>query len=223
MSAADLVETHHMTMQFVFAGDPMCSWCYGFSRELAEALALLPPISLEIRVAGIWAGGQQRLDAQAKNLRLSHWARVEAAAGVPFNRDAMMARENFIYDTEPISRAFVAGKHLVPGLQQLRLFRALQHAFYVEGLNTTDEATLAGVLERELHAQGYPECAPFAASTMSLAEVAMKTRQDFDCVQGWRLASFPKFVAVQGDQVSVLLEGFAKAPDIVEQVLARLD
>lgn len=212
-----------MTIQFVFAGDPMCSWCYGFSRELTEALALLPPIPLEIRVAGIWAGGRQPLDAQSKNFRLSHWARVEAAAGVPFNRDALMARENFIYDTEPISRAFVAGKYLAPGLQQLGLFRALQHAFYVEGLDTTDEATLAGVVERELHAQGHPERAPFAASAMSLAEVAVKTRQDFECVHGWRLTSFPKFLAVQGEHASVLLDGFAKAPDIVAQVLARLD
>lgn len=42
-------------MKLVFAGDPMCSWCYGFAKELDNALTKLPPIPLEIRVAGIWA------------------------------------------------------------------------------------------------------------------------------------------------------------------------
>jgi protein-disulfide isomerase-like protein with CxxC motif len=38
-----------------------------------------------------------------------------------------------------ISRAFVTGRELVPGLDPLGLFRALQRLFYVDGLDTTDD------------------------------------------------------------------------------------
>lgn len=205
-------------MKLVFAGDPMCSWCYGFAKELADALERLPSIPFEIRVAGIWAGGRQPLDQEAKQFRLSHWARVEAAAGVAFNRQALMARENFIYDTEPISRAFVAGLHLAPGLNALRLFRSLQRAFYVEGLDTTHEAVLAGVVAEELALQGYPELRSQVTGALRDAEVHAKVRDDFMQVRAWRLSSFPKLLMVNGHEATVLLQGFANAAEIVETV-----
>jgi putative protein-disulfide isomerase len=212
-----------MTIRFVFAGDPMCSWCYGFASELAKALTLLPPIELDLCMAGIWANGEQLLDEQAKQFRLSHWARVEEASGVSFNREALLARENFIYNTEPISRAFVAGKHLVPELYQLRLFQALQRAFYIEGLDTTDDAILTNVLKRELAAQGYSGSVPLAGLAMDSAEVFDKTQQDFEEVRSWQLTGFPKLLAVRGEQSEVLLDGFVQAPHVVKKVLARLN
>ena len=125
-------------MKLVYVGDPMCSWCYGFGKELAQLRAALPALELEIVVGGLRAGGTEILDDAAKQFRLQHWARVEAASGLPFNREALLARQGFVYDTEPVCRAVVAARRLAPQSDLLAVFRALQHAFYAEGRDTTD-------------------------------------------------------------------------------------
>jgi len=92
-------------MKLVYVGDPMCSWCYGFGKELAQLLARHPGLEFEIVLGGLRAGGTEVLDDAAKQFRLQHWARVEAASGLPFNREAFAARQGFVYDTEPVCRA----------------------------------------------------------------------------------------------------------------------
>ena len=141
-------------MTLIFVGDPMCSWCYGFGKELAGLMALHPGLALDIVVGGVRAGATDVLDDAGKQFRLGHWARVEAASGLPFNREALHARQGFIYDTEPICRAVVAARRLAPQADLLAVFRALQVAFYVDGLDTTDGRILATVVAAALRAQG---------------------------------------------------------------------
>lgn len=207
-----------MSISYIFAGDPMCSWCYGFASELAKALHDLPEVQLQIRVAGLWAHGREPLDDAAKAFRLGHWGRVEAAAGVPFNRDALKSRQGFVYDTEPISRAFVTGRMLVPNLDQLSLFRALQRLFYMDGLDTTDEAVLQARLEQELAAQGHADAARRAGPVMRSHAIKVVTQADFDRVRGWGLRSFPQLLAVRDDGMTVLSNGFSPAAQL-RQVL----
>lgn len=207
-----------MSNSYIFAGDPMCSWCYGFASELTKALDELPEIQLHIRMAGLWAHGREPLDNAAKAFRLRHWERVEAAAGVPFNRDALKSRQGFVYDTEPISRAFVTGRMLVPNLDQLSLFRALQRLFYVDGLDTTDEAVLQAKLEQELVAKGFADAALRAGPAMRSHAIKVATKADFDCVRGWGLRSFPQLLAVRNHGMTVLSNGFSPAAQL-RQVL----
>ncbi|MEJ6003103.1 DsbA family protein [Paucibacter soli] len=206
-------------MTLILVADPMCSWCYGFAGQMAQAMPRLPEAALEIRMAGLWAGGQQVLDEAAKRFRLGHWARVEAAAGVAFNRSALLARQGFVYDTEPISRAFVAGRELAPRLDPLRLLTELQQAFYLDGLDTTDDAVLASVLARSLQRHGHAEQAARALTVLGLPELRASTRADFEQVRAWGLSSAPKLLARRPDgQISLLLDGFARAHEIVAAV-----
>ena len=202
-------------MNIVFAGDPMCSWCYGFAKELQEALPRLPSARLKIRMAGIWAGSQQALDETGKRFRLSHWDRVETAAGVPFNREAFLARQGFVYDTEYVARAFVAGQHLEPAVDALGLFRCLQHAFYVKGLDTTKETVLSQVVAIELTSQGHSHTVDQVLAAMRLPEVRATLREHFAQVRGWSLTSFPQLLHMGNDRTTVALAGFATAREIV--------
>ncbi len=201
-------------MKFVFAGDPMCSWCYGFSKELGEALEFFPELPFEIKVAGLWAGGRDVLDSAAKQFRLTNWARVESLTGVPFNRQALMDRVGFVYDTEPISRAFVAAKTLAPDADQLAIFHALQRAFYVDGLDTTADAVLSIVVQKALADQSVDRSVVDVVNAMSDQDVRSKTQSDFAQVRGWGLRSFPKLLAVDGEKATILCDGFAKASAI---------
>ena len=106
----------------------------------------------------------------------------------------------------------------MPGIDQLRLFRALQQAFYVDGLDTTSSSVLVGVLQRALADQGLkiePEIIQYALDSAEIFEAA---RAEFALVRSWGLRSFPQFLGKEGDHVTVLHSGFEKASDIVARV-----
>lgn len=67
---------------------------------------------------------------------------------MPFNREGLLARTGFVYDTEPVCRAVVTARILRPQADLLKVFRAFQHAFYVDALNTTNGFVLAEVGSR---------------------------------------------------------------------------
>jgi putative protein-disulfide isomerase len=198
-------------VHLIYVGDPMCSWCYGFGKELATVLAAEPDLPLQIVVGGLRAGGTELLDEAGKRFRLQHWARVEAASGLPFNRDALMARQGFIYDTEPICRAVVAARMVAPAAPQLEVFRALQHAFYVDGLDTTDGPTLARVAAAALTAAGHPSDAQTVLQAWQSAPAIEAAEQDFRTARRWGIASFPALLMEADGALHVVSPGYASA------------
>ena len=136
-------------------------------------MRLHPGLELEIVVGGVRAGATERLDDAGKAFRLGHWERVQASSGLPFDRDAFLARQDFVYDTEPVCRAVVAARRLAPQADLLGVFRALQHAFYAEGLDTTDGRVLSEVASATLSRGGHPvDAATFHATWQAAATIA---------------------------------------------------
>jgi putative protein-disulfide isomerase len=196
-------------MRLIFAGDPMCSWCYGFGKELTELMSRHPKLPLQILVGGVRAGATDLLDESGKQFRLAHWARVEQASGLPFNRDAFMGRENFVYDTEPICRAVVAAHRLAPAADQLAVFRALQHAFYVDGLDTTDGDVLAQAGVKALASQGLVFPAQAFRAEWDQPATSAATAAEFAKVRAMGIRSFPALLLEVDGQVIDISPGYA--------------
>lgn len=201
-------------MNLIYVGDPMCSWCYGFGKELSAVVEAAPELSMQIVVGGLRAGGTEVLDEEGKRFRLSHWARVEAASGLPFNRDALMARQGFVYDTEPVCRAVVAARLIAPEAPQLDVFRALQRTFYVDGLDTTDAATLARVTAEALTAAGHATRAETVWDKYQSATTIQETRKDFRMARGWGISSFPALLAEVDGALHVVVPGYSSAAEV---------
>lgn len=91
-------------MKLVLVADPMCSWCYGFAKEMTSLQARHPEMSLDIVVGGLRAGATDILDEAGKRLRLEHWARVEQASGLPFDREGLLARKDFVSEHDRCHR-----------------------------------------------------------------------------------------------------------------------
>lgn len=206
-------------MKLIFVGDPMCSWCYGFGKELTALAARRPELPLQILVGGLRAGATDVLDDSGKQFRLVHWARVEESSGLPFNRKALLARENFVYDTEPICRAVVTARHVAPEADQLAVFRALQRAFYVDGLDTTDATVLAQAAVAELAQQGRKVDAAVFLATWSDANTIAVTLAEFAQVQAMGIRSFPALLLEADGRLIEVSPGYAHA----DQLERRLD
>ena len=208
-------------MKLIFVGDPMCSWCYGFGKEMSSVIESAPEIEVRIVLGGMGAGSTQVLNDAGKRFRLTHWARVEQASGVEFNRDALLARENFVYDTEPICRAVVTARVMEPAVNLLSVFRAFQRAFYVDGLDTTDGKVLAEVGAAALRSAGFDTNAEAFFSRWTSSEVIEATRADFALTRNLGVASFPTLLVESNGRIGRIGSGFMPAAQ-VKQTLARL-
>ncbi|SDF58928.1 MULTISPECIES: DsbA family protein [unclassified Duganella] len=200
-------------MKLLYVGDPMCSWCYGFGKEMTALMAMHPGLELQIIVGGLRAGGTEVLDQAGKQFRLTHWARVEAASGLPFNREALMARENFVYDTEPVCRAVVAARRLAPQADLLAVFRALQHAFYADGLDTTDGRVLSAVVAAQLGID-----VETVLRTWQDGVTIAQASADFAHARALGVRSFPALLLERDDGVVEISGGYAQAAQLDRQL-----
>jgi putative protein-disulfide isomerase len=195
-------------MKLVFVGDPMCSWCYGFAHELTSVVSQTPDLELEIIVGGMGAGSTTVLDDAGKQFRLGNWARVEQASGARFNRDALMARKNFVYDTEPVCRAVVTARKLAPAASELDFFHAFQKAFYMDGLDTTDGQALAEIGVAALADANVDVSVQQFLKTWSSPEVIHATRADFQRTAALGVTGFPTVFAEKGGKLTRISSGF---------------
>ncbi len=205
-------------MKLTLVADPMCSWCYGFGKEMTLLVERHPDIALELVMGGLRAGGTDVLDDAGKRFRLQHWARVEELSGLEFNRDGLMARQNFLYDTEPICRAVVAARILAPDCDLLSVFRALQRSFYVDALDTTDGTVLAKAGAATLTKAGHPTTAEKFLKVWQEPATIAAAQADFRRTRELGVASFPTLFVERDGKHQRVGNGYAKV-DALEHEL----
>lgn len=194
-------------MNLIYVADPICSWSYGFGKELAALRAMHPELSLHIVTGGSHTG----LGLQGRQMRLRHWERVQANTGLPFDRAAFLARGHVVDDSEPASRAFVAARRLEPRADLLAVLRRLQHAFYAEGRDIANGWTLAEVVVGELQAQGLDIATPRFEAEWRSEGARMETRADFRLARMLGADNFPSLLLDTGRGIVEISPGFAEA------------
>ncbi|MGO4327480.1 DsbA family protein [Cupriavidus sp. M-11] len=207
-------------MKLIFVGDPMCSWCYGFGKEMTTIVESMPDLDVHIVLGAMGAGSTQVLDDAGKQFRLSHWARVEQMSGAEFNREALLARKDFVYDTEPVCRAVATARLVEPSVDLLTVFQAFQRAFYVDGLDTTDGNVLAEIGARALTAAGYPTSADAFHSAWASEEAVQAARADFALTRRWGVSGFPTLLVEADGKLRQLSSGYLPAAKVQQALLS---
>jgi putative protein-disulfide isomerase len=172
----------------VYIADPMCSWCWGFAPvigALAERFA--GRVQVQLLMGGLRPYTSEELSASDRSMIREHWQHVAERTGQPFDF-AFFDRPSFVYDTEPASRAVVTAQALRPGTG-LDMLGALQHAFYAENRDVTDEDVLTEIATEA----GFPVDVFATALTSEAARVA--TREGFATSQNAGIRGFPTLLA----------------------------
>ncbi|MHA6204858.1 DsbA family protein [Dyella soli] len=205
-------------MKLVLVADPMCSWCYGFGKEVTELQQAAPGLELRVVVGGLRPGETAVMPRHQRLARLEHWSRVEAASGLPFNREAFLANDNLVYDTEPACRAVVTARRLAPAIDQLAVLRSIQRAFYVDGRDITKGDVLADVAAAAMAGLGFAMTpAAFLAAWQS-ADAVAETRDDFLQARRWGVSSFPSLLLEDGDKLYSVAPGYIDATQLMSRV-----
>jgi len=123
--------------------DAMCSWCYGFAPQM-DKIANHFGNRLEYLTftGGLRPFNREPVSDEMRDKLLETWRRIEELTGQPFGGELMLDQD-FIYDTEPASRAIVTMRHAQPS-QDYSYYLTIQKAFYERGEDITREDTLAG-------------------------------------------------------------------------------
>lgn len=203
-------------MNLIYVADPMCSWCYGFGRTMDELLAdprEAASLQLALVMGGLRPYTEEALVPERAQEILGHWHHVHEASGLSFDTGpaAAILQPGFIYDTEPASRATVTVRAMAPRLVW-RYFKAVQQAFYAQGLDVTRPEVLASLAE--------PLGLPRADFAQAFASDAMReaVRQDFAQAQAWGIRGFPALVAEHDEQLHLVCQGYAPAQTLHERL-----
>jgi len=135
------------TLYYIY--DPMCSWCWGFSRVLNELLDKTPQ-EIEVRplLGGLAPDSDITMPESMQQSIKENWSRIEKSIpDVKFNFDFW--RKNIPRrSTYPACRAVIAAR--IQGKEyEKKMTEAIQQAYYRQARNPSDTSTLTE-LSKEL-------------------------------------------------------------------------
>lgn len=138
--------TAPLDLEFIYVGDPMCSWCWGFAPVLAD-IRTRYRIPIRTVVGGLRPGpSAEPLNDEMRGFLAHHWEQVAERSGQPFDHAGLDREEGWVYDTELPARAVVTMRDLAPD-ETLDFFTRLQRAYYAETVDITDRETYPALIE----------------------------------------------------------------------------
>lgn len=193
----------------IYIGDPLCSWCYGIAPELDILKEQLKEIDFHIVMGGLRPFNTEKAIDMADFLR-EHWVEIEQRTAQPFCYE-ILHNSDFVYDTEPPSRAAIVVRNMNPTLE-LDFFKAVQRAFYFENKDTNQIETYLELAEEfglDIH--------DFERLYASDA-IKTQTKKDFQLSQDMRIRGFPSIVYKKGADFHLVANGFDTAENIKNRI-----
>lgn len=174
-----------VSLRLYYIFDPMCSWCYAFTKSWYALQQVLPDRVQIIYVLGGLAPDTEEPMPEAMRTMIQHtWKKIEKMVpGVRFNYD-FWAKNTPIRSTYPACRAILAARkqNLAAGPDMLQ---AIQSAYYLNAKNPSLIETLcecAGAigLDRALF-----------ASDLASESIESALKQELKMAAKLRVFSFP--------------------------------
>lgn len=200
-------------MHLLYFADPLCSWCYGFGPQLARLLERHPGTRLDLVMGGLRPFNTETMSPAFREMLRGHWKHVHEASGLPF-AEAILARDDFVYDTEPPCRAVVTGRAL-DAAKARELLGAIQAAFYRDGREVTRAPVLADIAAE----CGYAREA--FLGRLESEEMRAETRLDFSTAQSLGVSGFPTLGLAHGEQLYLVASGYTAA-EVLEERIAEI-
>src|SRR5271163_1223925 len=126
--------------------DPLCGWCYASGPAL-DAIANAYPKALRMRPSGLFAGSGARPMSSIADHSWRNAKRITQISGQKYTTayiNGVLRRPGALFDSTYTTRAIEAVGEIDPLLEP-RMLRALQHARYIDGKDTSQAEAVAAV------------------------------------------------------------------------------
>ncbi|WP_375418739.1 DsbA family protein [uncultured Hymenobacter sp.] len=210
--------------ELLYLHDPLCGWCYGLSpviQQLKHDYA--GRLDVTVLCGGMAVGERAGPIKENWGYIKDALGDVERATGVQFGAAFRQLAEagDYVYDSEPPSRAIVAFRQLEgtrdPG-RAVPFAHDVQAALFRDGQDLNEAATYQQILT-ELYAD--VDAAAWEARWRS-PDAARATQQEFAAVARTGVRGFPTVVLRLGEQGYVLARGYQSYTALAANVEAAL-
>jgi len=198
----------------IYVGDPMCSWCYGFSPELVKVKeAIKEKANFELVLGGLRPYNTQPM-VELKPFLTKHWHDVSERSGQVFCYN-ILDSTSITYDTEPPSRATVVVRALAPD-KEFSFYKQSHSLFYEENKNMHLTESYRDLVESL--GINYDQ---FKTSYES-EEMKEKIKEDFLRARSLGVQSFPTLLLHNQHGTQRVAAGYSKAETILSKIEEQL-
>jgi putative protein-disulfide isomerase len=196
----------------IYVHDPMCSWCFGFSKTLQTLLNELPAdINVKRLLGGLAPDSNKPMSEATRNMVRQNWQHIEQAIpGVSFNYD-------FWDNCEPRRATYPACRAVIAARQQGDAFddlmtQQIQQAYYLQARNTSDNSTLIELaseigLDQEVFAD---DLASNQTQQSLLDEISLS--------KSLGVNGFPSLVLERDGRYELIQTNYTKADSMLSQI-----
>lgn len=218
LSVSLSTRNEYSTMKTIlyYVHDPMCSWCWGFSRVLNELFEHLPEeIEVHRVLGGLAKDSDEPMPNNMQQYIKSNWSRIEdRIPGVKFNYDfwsKCIPRRS----TYPACRAVIAARQ--QGQQyDVLMTKEIQKAYYQNALNPSDNSTLIKLADNlNLSLEKFEKDLLSEGTQEKLIEEIHFCRELF-------AESFPDLVLQVGDEHFSIPLDYSNSKTMLEEIKRRL-
>lgn len=187
--------------EIIYIGDPMCSWCYGFTNVIQMIKERYTDRArVTLMLGGLRPDGTHLVDDQYSKFLKTHWQEIGQRTGQMFDL-SILDNLGWVYDTEKPCRAVVAVRRLQPDLVW-EYFAATQKGFYFNNHNPNDPRSFARIaatfgIDEDSFLQTFHDQATIDA-----------TQNDFRAARKMGVNSFPTVLLRKGQTISLLTMGY---------------
>lgn len=201
--------------KLIYVGDPMCSWCYGFTDELSATIEIMAgeDVTTEFVMGGLRPYYNVPM-TEMKDFLSSHWKDVHNATGQVFTYD-ILDREDLVYDTEPPCRAVVVMRSLAKG-KTATFFKNVQHAFYYQNKDLSQASGYYNLLKGTGIS---PEAFKRAFDS---DEMKGAVKEDFAQAGKLGVSSFPTLLLQKDGEAQIIAQGYAKHEVLISKIRQAL-
>jgi putative protein-disulfide isomerase len=196
----------------IYVHDPMCSWCFGFSKTLQTLLNELPAgINVKRLLGGLAPDSNEPMSETTRNMVRQNWQHIEQAIpGVLFNYD-------FWDNCEPRRATYPACRAVIAARQQGEAFddlmtQKIQQAYYQQARNPSDDSTLIELAaEIGLDQQAFSDDLASNETQQSLLEEISQSRS-------LGVNGFPSLVLECNGRYELIQTNYTKADSMLSQI-----
>lgn len=188
--------------EIIYVGDPMCSWCFGFSKVKHNLIQQCKDrASIRFVAGGLYPDRTDKPDEKYRKFLREHWTKIGNLTGQRFVLD-ILSKEDFIYNTELPCRAVVTAREMKGDEFALNFITRLQEAFYSENYGISDDAVLIDL------AQKFGLDRSKFSTLYHSDEMKQQTRTDFAFAQRLGVTGFPTVVVKDRAGYAYLTVGY---------------
>jgi len=202
-----------MNKKLIYVHDPMCSWCYGFSKTYRQLIENLPDDIEVIRLLGGLAPDTEEIMPEStRQMVQQNWVRIsQVIPGVEFNYD-------FWTKCQPRRATYPACRAVIAAREQgdeydVAMTHKIQQAYYQQARNPSENETLTDLAgETGLDQDRFAEQLMDESTQQQLLDEIATARSI-------GISGFPSLVLQKDDRLESVLVNYNDVDAMLRQIL----